>query len=124
MDESKYWGAAMLAGDMPWYFLTIRVGDAGHELHETMLVSWETTLASVLAENAGAIVALYNACPDVRRSGKWAIHELVEVWFPIDGEEAETGPLLFRRRGSTDLWDSHQALRQPNSQRRLIVSLP
>ena len=124
MEDSRYWDVAMLACEWPWFFLTMRVAAGEGAIHQTMLVSWEKTLASLLSKQADDVISLHHVCPDAQRGGKWVMHELVEVWQPTDDEREDTGPLLFRRRGNAELHDSHQNARAVNSRRRLLLALP
>ena len=105
--DGRYWRGVMLANNAPWYVVTFRQEAHGFSWPQTVLVTWETTLLSVLdSATANAVLSIHGLGPNPAREGAWLTLEIVELWRPAGGEADETGPLLFRFAGEGGLRDS------------------
>lgn len=103
----RYWRGVLLANNAAWYVMTFRQEVHGFSWPQTVAVTWESTLLSVLeGATADAVLSILCLGPDPAREGAWLTLEIVELWRPSVSEADETGPLLFRFAGEGGLRDA------------------
>lgn len=104
----KYWAAFKLTTEAPWFLVTLAMpGEEGLQ-SQTVCVSWESTLLSLL-ESVGprAVVSIRRIELKSYQPGAWTMRDIIEVWHPAAAEREQAGILLFRFAGDSGLWNSH-----------------
>lgn len=102
----KYWRAATLSLESPWYLLVYDVSCGGQKLSQTSLVAWEATLLDMLAEIPNADVSRI-ARLEKRRDAQapWELMWIDALWEPSPGEPV--GLLLMRLASDSSIRDAH-----------------
>lgn len=124
--EWRYWRAMTLANETPWYLLTHRTVEDDCSAIQSIAVAWESTLR-LLVETAevGSVIGLLCLAPSDSAVGDWSVKRASELWLPSEGEERETGPLLFGLDGQSVLYDSyHRKVARADASRRLLLRMP
>lgn len=101
--DQRFWQAVLLSSETPWFLVTLRPQFDSVELTQTVAVSWESALLSLVQNaTAGAVISVARLNRDPLRDGSWLLSELIEMWAPASGEVRQTGPLSlgWRNRAS------------------------
>lgn len=121
----RYWRAVALATELPWYFMTHLETEGGNSVCQTTVVTWETTLRSLLEQLKPNSLLSAHWVTRSRDREYWQVRRISEVWIPADDEIGTTGPLLFKLYGEPSFFDSHNdRAADSNAHRRLLVRIP
>lgn len=90
---SRQWRALELSSRLPWFIVTLRGHEEGHEVERTLLVSWDIDLVEIVEGlPARQLLGLqYIEPPSPTNSERWQATPIQAVWRSKDpnGEEAD-----------------------------------
>lgn len=119
----KYWAAFKLTTESPWFLVTLATaGDEGLQ-SQTVCISWESTLLSLLESvRPESVMSIRRMELKSNRPGAWTMRDVVEVWLPAASEQEQAGILLFKFAGDDGMWSSHlEPIEEHRAGRELIV---
>jgi hypothetical protein len=95
--------AVSLSTGAAWFVLTTQHEEEKTKFYQTTLVSWASTLRSLLEGLGSASVVGLQWVRPTAEAGGWRLTDVSEVWLPDEQEEADTGSLLFGLPSAKDL---------------------
>jgi hypothetical protein len=99
--------AVSLSSGSDWFVLTTQHDVEQAHMLQTTLVSWTSTLRSLLEQLAGLQIASLEWMRASANLRGWELVHVEEVWVPAEAEQPETGPLLFKVAATDCLLGEH-----------------
>lgn len=112
-----------LSTSSAWFVLTTAHEEKRSKMYQTTLVSWASTLRTLLEGLEGSCVVGIQWVRPTEGAGRWALADVNEVWLPAELEEADTGVLLFKTATAERLLNERGApvAQELKGRNRLVV---
>lgn len=117
--DQRWWRAVTVFATSHWYLFQYVSAD-NNETHETALVSDEWSLIALVGNIPRPRRRVLGRFQREEPGGPWGLRRVDSLWLPAPIEVEETGVLLVRLEGSTELVDSRMNPVPRREGRRLL----